>query len=212
MRQYLVQCTIEFERIDELIISAELPEQASSLWSKFFGYPWPCQMNLIPEAGSVARVDPWNRPIEFGGADGDTMMPSSLVSRSDPLARTKKIMVLNDGKTFADLAGCRIVAVPQEWSAEQIEAGLRDNPEGLEWRLPGDTGVRLWNVAWDAPYGCDDPDEHGRDAIYLLWLCDDDIARLRHEMNGKVSLWEAGIASIDGFIEEAREFQAEEPD
>lgn len=34
------------------------------------------------------------------------------------------IMVLNDGETFTDLAGCRIVEVPDNWETEEIEEAL----------------------------------------------------------------------------------------
>jgi hypothetical protein len=53
------------EHIDDQIIAAETPEQAYQLWSGFYGFPWPCSMNLIPPVGDVARVEKWNPPIRF---------------------------------------------------------------------------------------------------------------------------------------------------
>lgn len=43
------------------------------------------------------------------------------------------IMVLNDGETFSELDGCKMITVPDGWSSEEIEPLLRvlrgDEPE-----------------------------------------------------------------------------------
>jgi hypothetical protein len=40
-----------------------------------------------------------------------------------------KIMLLNDNRTFTNLAGCRIISVPSQWNAEKIEAALREDDD-----------------------------------------------------------------------------------
>jgi hypothetical protein len=70
---------------------------------------------------------------------------------------------------------------------------------------------RLYSVAVDEPFGNPDPDEHSRDAIYLVWLDDADRDRLVRETDGRVSMWEPGICSVDGFLESwSDEHQVEE--
>ena len=51
------------------------------------------------------------------------------------------IMVLNDGETFTDLAGCRIVAVPDDSTTDQIELLLHDHLNG--YGSPAETVVRF---------------------------------------------------------------------
>jgi len=34
---------------------------------------------------------------------------------------THYMMVLNDGETFTSLAGCRIIAVPNEWEKDYLD-------------------------------------------------------------------------------------------
>jgi|BioPla2DNA2_1021312.scaffolds.fasta_scaffold87801_2 hypothetical protein len=41
------------------------------------------------------------------------------------------VMVLNDGETFSDLAGCMIIDVPDDWSVDKIEDEL-DNYNTIE--------------------------------------------------------------------------------
>lgn len=43
----------------------------------------------------------------------------------------KQIMVFGDGETYADLNGCVIVSIPDDWDAEQIEEALGHLNNGL---------------------------------------------------------------------------------
>lgn len=36
------------------------------------------------------------------------------------------IMVLNDGETFTGLQGCKIYAVPEDSTTDEVEEGLKD--------------------------------------------------------------------------------------
>lgn len=42
---------------------------------------------------------------------------------------TKFIMVLSDGRTFADMNGCKIVEIPGDWDTANVEVALRDAVE-----------------------------------------------------------------------------------
>lgn len=57
-----------------------------------------------------------------------------------------RIMVLNDGTTWTDLAGCMIVDVPddEDYDADVRESELRDLSEGGPFQLREDGPVRLF--------------------------------------------------------------------
>jgi hypothetical protein len=64
--------------------------------------------------------------------------------------------------------------------------------------------TKLFHVAFDEPFDNDDPEKHNREYIYLAYLDDADIVRLRHETVGRVSLWQAEIISVDDLIARAK--------
>jgi hypothetical protein len=54
-----------------------------------------------------------------------------------------KIVVLNDGETYTDLAGCVIVEVPDDMDAEDIEAWL---PDMLEDGLSIENVLKVYSI------------------------------------------------------------------
>jgi hypothetical protein len=47
------------------------------------------------------------------------------------------LMVLNDGSTYTDLDGCKMIEVPDNYESEDIEASLR-NDKGYEYTVIAD--------------------------------------------------------------------------
>ena len=43
-----------------------------------------------------------------------------------------KIMVLNDGETYTDIAGCKIITIPDEFEPNDIEDALRNIRDNVE--------------------------------------------------------------------------------
>jgi hypothetical protein len=79
MKHYLIQCALPEEHVPELVIAAESPEQAFSLWEGFYGHPWPATLNELPPLGNVAQIEQWNSPISFGGDDDDSLITLATV-------------------------------------------------------------------------------------------------------------------------------------
>jgi hypothetical protein len=70
---------------------------------------------------------------------------------------------------------------------------------------------KLYNVAIDEPHGDSNPDHHDRDAIYLSYLDEQDIQRLMAETGGRVSLWPAGLITVNDLIAVVRDEGEGEP-
>lgn len=48
----------------------------------------------------------------------------------------KQILVFGDGETYANLNGCEIVSIPDDYDAEQIEDALRELRSDVEYIDP----------------------------------------------------------------------------
>jgi hypothetical protein len=47
------------------------------------------------------------------------------------MAKLAYYMILSDGETFTDLAGCKIIAVPDNWDTDKIEEALGEDDDEL---------------------------------------------------------------------------------
>jgi hypothetical protein len=80
MNMYLVHSTApEEEHIDMQIICANNPHHAFKLWGGFYGFGWPCRMNLLCPVAEKAQVMPWTMPIRFDGED-----PTMVIGTVEP--------------------------------------------------------------------------------------------------------------------------------
>lgn len=59
-------------------------------------------------------------------------------------------------------------------------------------REPDAVIPQLYNVATDRPYGDNRSDHHDRDRVYLAWLTQAELEKIKADSKGRLSYWPAG--------------------